>query len=346
MDHFTEKQTYNDFLSGLSAGLLRELGREYEARAITNTKNNGVLRNGILIQKKEEAVAPAIYLDGFYEEYCSGRGLSDIIRQVLYTYQESAKEGLRHGFENIDLSPEHMKENLVFRIVNYQKNAEMLRGMPHIRFLDLAVFFQILVYRQKDGIGTIRFTEDYFREYAEKRQEEAVPKSPLHEMYQQAAAKSPLYELYQQAAANTVRLFPARLNVLEELMESFLNGKEAPFLPYMTEHAQPRHRLYVLSNSAGINGASCLLYPGLLEQLRNFFQSEFYILPSSIHEVILLPVEGSAKQEELNDMVREINLTQVPAEEVLSDRSYCSKEVLEALLALSNGVIPKCSMFD
>ena len=123
-------------------------------------------------------------------------------------------------------------------------------------------------------------------------------------------------------------------------MESFLNGKEATFLPYMTEHAQPRHRLYVLSNSAGINGASCLLYPGLLEQLRNFFQSEFYILPSSIHEVILLPTESSIKREELDDMVREINLTQVPAEEVLSDRSYRSDEILETLLALSKGAIP------
>ncbi|MDE7210806.1 MAG: hypothetical protein K2O03_05095, partial [Lachnospiraceae bacterium] len=59
------EQSYNDFFFDLSRGLLRELGSGYETRAITNTKNNGILRNGILIRRENEVTAPAIYLDEY-----------------------------------------------------------------------------------------------------------------------------------------------------------------------------------------------------------------------------------------------------------------------------------------
>lgn len=323
MNPITEKRTYNDFLTGLSDGLLRELGGEYETRAVTNTRNNGILRNGILIRKREESIAPAIYLDKFYEEYCCGRGLSDIIRQVLYTYRESAKEGGQYGFESIALSPEQVKEKLIFRIVNYPKNAAMLKEVPHIRFLNLAVFFQIMVYQHQDGIGTVCFTLEHYRDYSSGQPEGK-------------ALFSSMKELYQLALNNTMRLFPARLSAMEDIMESILKGREAPALPFMAETAaEPVHSLYVLSNISNINGAGCLMYPELLNHLRNFFHSDFYILPSSIHEVILLPARASVKREELNDMIREINLTQVPADEVLSDRAYYSEEFFEVLLTLS-----------
>lgn len=319
MKKIKEKINYNDFLVSLSDGLLRELGDQYETKAITNMKNNGIHRKGILIRKQEERLAPAIYLDCYYEEFCEGRALSDIIRQVLYTYQESAREGKEQGMEDISLQTEEVRERIVFRIVNWKKNRQLLSELPHLRFLHLAVVFQILVYQREDGIGTIRLTGEHYKNYSEGE----------NKLF------TSIDELYKLAVKNTTRLFPARLTAMEDVLEGLLNGMPAPAQLFRGQPAEaPLHQLYVLSNQAGINGAGCLLYPEILLQIKHFFQSEFYILPSSIHEVILMPAGNSICREELNDMIREINLSEVQEEEILSDYAYDSIELQEAIGAL------------
>lgn len=160
------KQNYNDFFSGLSAGLLRELGSGYETKPVTNTGNNGVLTNAILIRHADEASAPAIYLDEFYRDFNSGKCLGDIVRQVLYTYHNSSDDQKRHFFQDIDFSPQAMKDNVILRVVNYERNSALLRTMPHIRILDLAVVFHFIVYHDEEGIGTVKFTAEHFDAFA------------------------------------------------------------------------------------------------------------------------------------------------------------------------------------
>ena len=80
--------------------------------------------------------------------------------------------------------------------------------------------------------------------------------------------------------------------------------------------------MYVLSNKARVQGAACILYPGILKDFAAAIRSDFYILPSSIHEVILLPAQGEEDREALKQMVREVNASQVEREEVLSDSVY------------------------
>ena len=81
-------------------------------------------------------------------------------------------------------------------------------------------------------------------------------------------------------------------------------------------------QMKVLSNTRRIEGAVCILYPGVLESLAREEGHDLYILPSSIHEVILLPDTGAPSAEELKRMVREVNDTQVAPEEVLSYSLY------------------------
>ena len=80
--------------------------------------------------------------------------------------------------------------------------------------------------------------------------------------------------------------------------------------------------MYVLSNKSRINGASCILYKDILKDFAMVVDKDLYVLPSSIHEVILLPSDGTQESEQLKEMVREINQSQVEKEEVLSDSVY------------------------
>lgn len=79
---------------------------------------------------------------------------------------------------------------------------------------------------------------------------------------------------------------------------------------------------YILSNSARILGAAAILYPNALEDARRELGENFYILPSSIHEVILVPESHGASRSQLDVMVKDVNESEIERSEVLSNHVY------------------------
>lgn len=86
--------------------------------------------------------------------------------------------------------------------------------------------------------------------------------------------------------------------------------------------------LYIVTNRTGNFGAAVMLYPELWKKIRNVLGENFYILPSSVHEVLLVRESYGMKRTQLEIMVKEINETEVDEEEVLADTVYyyCGKE--------------------
>ena len=77
--------------------------------------------------------------------------------------------------------------------------------------------------------------------------------------------------------------------------------------------------MYVLTNSTGSLGASALFYPDVKEKAAELLGSDFYILPSSCHEVILVPDSTDIKAQDLCDMVKQANRSVVEDKDILSD---------------------------
>lgn len=80
--------------------------------------------------------------------------------------------------------------------------------------------------------------------------------------------------------------------------------------------------IYFLSTKSMKYGAKAILYPNVVEKIADKFHGDFYILPSSIHELLIYEGGKGANNEYLVNMVREINSTQVAPEEQLSDNVY------------------------
>ncbi len=76
--------------------------------------------------------------------------------------------------------------------------------------------------------------------------------------------------------------------------------------------------MYVLTNKQKVNGASCMLYPDLICQFSDRIGKNLFIIPSSVHELLLLPADHKDEASEIRCMIREINDTQVRVEEILS----------------------------
>lgn len=292
--------TYDDFLLLLKVELQKTLGDEFTVEQKRFIKNNGKKLDGIIISKEQDEVIPNIYVNDFFSSFQNGESIESIASNVIALYEryKPKDKGIPFDFPD-DFAA--IRYRLILRLINYEKNKELLKELVYLKLNDLAITFHYLVTNDETGISTIRID---------------------HKQY--CLWNKPLDELYQTALDNTKRLFPPVLKPIENVLESLT---EEEYSPTDSTYTKSECGMYVLTNSKNINGASALLYPGLLSTVHEFLQQDFYILPSSIHEAIFVPVKENTTKEkqQLEAMVTEINRTQVAEEEILSNRVYLCK---------------------
>lgn len=287
--------------------LKERLGEEYNIQLNTILKNNSITMEGVVILKDGEKISPNIYLSEYYLRYEEGKSMDEIVTQILSVYYDKVQE---KNDIDINFTYEAMKDQIIFRLVNKEKNLELLKECPYVEFLDMAVTFHCLVQDGLDSIGTIRITKEH-----------------------QTLWQVPTEEIYECAKKNTPLLMPPVIRKMEDVLKEMLledeslceNEEMKSQLERMTldeEVKTNQAEMFILSNTKGINGASCVLYEDVIRNFAKLVQCNIYILPSSIHEVILLPERETYDSSVLQEMVQDINRTQVPYEEVLSDQIY------------------------
>ena len=178
-------------------------------------------------------------------------------------------------------------EKIFFQVIGAKQNQDLLKNMPHKLEEDLAITYHYLVAKTNQSM---------------------ISKSIDYQMLQKF--KITQEELHKIAMENTPRLFPAKFTSMAEII---------PF-------GQVPDFMYVLTNKDQVNGAAVLFYPNMIEQIKEQLGDDFYVLPSSTHEMIVLPAtfaENMGDVHELAGMVREINQTDVvEREDVLADSAY------------------------
>ncbi|MDY3919735.1 MAG: DUF5688 family protein [Candidatus Limivivens sp.] len=281
---------YEEFLSYVRTKVQENLGEGTRVELHHITKNNAVSKDGLLILEGGKNISPTIYLNSFYSAYQLGTTMPEIITDIIQIYRKN----------QIDtrVEPDFYREfaqaadKVAFKLINYENNKETLKKVPHIRYLDLAAVCYYLINHQAFGRGTIQI----YRAHLE-----------MWEISEQ--------ELLENARENTLRLLPWTLQSMEELFQEFSNET-------LTVPGKPEFPMYILSNREKTLGASVILYDQVLQAVSERIGGSFYILPSSIHECMVVPETISCQRETLAGMVREINATQVPPEDVLSDEVY------------------------
>ena len=253
-------------------------------------KNNGLHLTGITIRNRESNMAPTIYLDGYFADYKDGRTMENICKEIVQVYE---KNKVQKDFSLEQVTDfKNVKDRICFKLVNREKNAELLADTPYVEYQDLAVIFYVLVSKDKSGITSI------------------TVRNSLMDMWGMDADI-----LYHLAKKNTQRLFRGRVLSMMEVMAEIIGDSADAF----EDSAFP---MYVATNVFKMNGACILLYDGVLKKFAEKIGGDFYILPSSVHEVIFVPANGNMNARYLIQMVREVNATQVAPDEVLSDNVY------------------------
>ncbi len=286
---------FNAFCEDLITQITILMGEDYDIRINHVVKNNGVKLDGIVILKKEEKAAPTIYINEYFNQYQEGRNMESIVKEIIQITIEEEKNFKRTIIPE-NLSFDYMKNKIIYRLVNYEKNKSELEKVPHIRYLDLAITFHCLVKWEKVEIGTIRIHKEMMNQWEVETK-----------------------DLWELAKKNTPKLFPIQIRSMNEVIADILK-QEVGSVPLDSNSLQSE--MYIFTNKSGINGASVLLYENAISNFACSNQSDFYILPSSIHEVILIPFQQNFSQNELNNMVNDVNNTEVSTEDILSNRVY------------------------
>ena len=262
-------------------------------------KNNGMEKTGMILESDEYNIAPAIYLEEFFEQYQKGMSIDRIVNEILEFYEKVKVE------EDYDVSQlslyENVKKKVAFKLVNTEKNQQMLKEVPHIPLLDLSIVFYILVDVDEKGSATIQIRNEHIENWNVN-----------------------VEQLYKDAKLNVKCLIPARLMCMQHVIEKLCDISKGEEKDLLKAKFPPENKefMYILTNSIHQYGAAVLAYPNILEMASRIIGEDFYLLPSSIHEVILIPKSKSPDLKDLNEMINEVNETQVQEEEVLSDHAY------------------------
>jgi len=283
--------------------LLLALPEGYEDATInvnTVQKNNGKTLTALTVLRKDKNVAPNIYLEGFYMDYERGKFLDEIIHEIADILRNSVQQSeefynIVKSFENVNF----IKDKVIVELVNREKNAELLNDIPYSIREDLALIYKVMIENREGERATILIHNNHLKNWGISAEE-------LHEW----------------AVTNTKELLPVKVKSMDNMLEEFIDFGDMDEDEKEYIKGEPEGLLmWVVTNRYNQNGAVSIFFDNVLDKLAEMFNTDIYILPSSIHEVIVVSsIIKSA--EDLALMVKDINRTELKPEEILSDHVY------------------------
>ena len=276
------------FAELIKASMETRLGEGYNIKIEKITKNNGLILTGIIVKEAGMNIAPAIYVDQAYEEYLSGADFYKIVDGMLISYKSNRIPPFDAGFI-MDYTT--IKDQICFKLINTERNQNKLEKIPSIPLMDLSIVFFIILSQDGGSRASVLITNQMAKTW-----------------------DVGVNDLYAIAKINSNRMLPAEVAPLSEILAGLLCG---------TEDAVPEEEaLYVASNNLRIDGAAVMLYEGFLESFAKRIGSNFYIIPSSVHELLFLPDTLGMDEEYLRNTICEVNSNVVSPEDVLSGNLY------------------------
>lgn len=266
----------------------------YKVSLGTTVKVNLGERVGLSLVSPSSKVSRVQYLNEFYDVYTAGIPLQKIMEEIAETTLNYEKERGRDGeLENsaIRLSEfSEVKDRIILCAVGVSYNKELLERVPHQIQGDIAAVYRIMIEHSIDGMTSALITNPIMEHYN-------VTQEQLHEI----------------AVRNSMRAMPAKLASMESMFQ------EMGCNTIVDEIRNEPVPMCIITNVQKFYGAGVAFYPHFFEDLGLPIE-KFYVIPSSIHEYMLVPKELGL--ELVNEMIRDVNSNIVSPEERLSDMAH------------------------
>jgi hypothetical protein len=261
-------------------------------------KENGSKISALLIRRQEETLVPCIPLEEVYCEYMEGNTLEACVRKIA---------DLRIQHDNLECLSDlsyvkdygAVKERLMIRLCDPELNREWLADRIYTLQGDFVAVYYVAIHEEEEKTFSMPVSKQLLEEWK-------VSVKQLHEdvLLSENGRQACLFEMDDLICSLMADNGNVR-NLLDGKTQWHPKTVETPVL--------------CLTNSSMRNGASMILQEELMEQIGEIIGSDFYVLTSSIHETLLVPL-GGMDVSELSQLVKEVNETQVELCDRLSDK--------------------------
>lgn len=309
-------------VAGKIKGYLPDGYGDMEYEIVEMPKNNGVYWTGVRFRRAGETDSAIIYMEPYLNGYKRGMSFDKVMEDIAEKITECAEV----GFMDLVLAAgkfENIKGSLELALVNTRANRKQLTDIPHFPMEDLSVACRIAV-PMKEGQGSIQVTESHLKSWGIGKE-----------------------QLFQQALVNMQRPGMCTLQGMDDVMLE-LTGELPPgnLLEAAGDAAggavsRPELNdgmMFVLTTKSKNYGASAMACPDVMGKVDRLFPEGFYLLPSSVHECLVIRKDGGVSVKDLEQMVFEVNRTAVEEHERLSDHVYEYDRERQSIRLASKGL--------
>lgn len=285
---------YSLFKEYVLEGIRERLGEDLDYEYKSVTKNNGIVLDGLLIRDKNVCISPTVYVNDYYDSYVAGQELQEIIDKIEEIYKENT---ISEGFDAEKYCCfDNIKDHVLYKIINYEKNTELFKDIPYKKYLDLAIVYYINIKDETFDNASILINNNQLKVWGVNEDEIDIL-----------------------AKKNTPLVHKPEIKTMADTLIDLMSDPDDDTIEFLKNENSP---MYVVSNEDKVFGAAVMLYDGLFREFSKRLNGSFYVIPSSIHELILVPSKYVEDSSILDDMICEINATEVPMTDVLSNHAY------------------------
>lgn len=285
--------TYYQFIHEVEVKVREAIEGNISVYIHSTVKNNGMQRHGLTLAEKGINIFPTIYLEEYYQQFRNGVSVENIAGDILRLYSEVR---FKRCFERDFLRDfQQIRGKIVYHLVNRDANRELLEGVPYEEYLDLAVVYHVLLEVNTYGMASLMIRNEHLKLWNVTEKEISC-----------------------EAHRNTRKLLPYEFRTMSALLEELAVTDEDEG----DNEDEGNSIMYVLSNRIRSYGAAALLYESQLDGIGAYLEENFYVLPSSVHEVIVVPESAASGRKALDLLVKEVNELHVAPEEHLSNHAY------------------------
>lgn len=285
--------TYKEFVDLVAESLPARFPKEFDEIEISTTQVDKMQDEsyyGISAKIKDSNLGLMNNLEGYYDEYCEGKKFNDVLQEIAEDLSKHIEERPKINTDVL-LDYNIMKNVLMIQAVPVEGNREKLKNVPHRIVGDIAAVYRLVIDQSHGTVASILITNNLLNEFG-------ITENDLHN----------------DAVYYSSRNFPASITSMKKIMA---DNMELP-----VEAIPGPDNLFVATCNHGEDGAGCIFYPEFMVSIAKEFNGGFYVLPSSVHEIIVLPESVGMPVKEMNYMVRTINQNEVQRKDRLSNNAY------------------------
>lgn len=290
--------TQDEFVEELKEGLSEELSEhdlQFDQQTIHKANEDLEGLTVRMMDRDDGRVAPTIYPEKAYEDYLNGTDIKDIVRNYAEIIDRSSPE-----FDLNSLNAENARDHISFSLVNTKENEAWLKTVPHEEIGDLSAIPRWHLEDLPDGRASFVVTDQVAQNLQMTKEE--------------------ILSIARENTENENFSVSGMSDTMAEILRG--QGLSEDYIEEMVGPMRDDEKMYVITNDSRIDGSSCMLSDSTMQAAYERIGEDFYILPSSRHEVLAVPESAIERPEDLKEMVESVNATEVSKSDYLSDNVY------------------------